>query len=125
MEWITFQDALAIHDELITRFGGLPGLSGKGLLLSALARPEQAICYSDPDIADLAGIYAVAIAKNHAFADGNKRTAFFVAATFLELNGFVLTLPEPEATLLMLNIASGQINEQQAAAIFRASMKRP
>jgi death on curing protein len=51
--------------------------------------------------------------------DGNKRSAFFVAATFLELNGFVLTLPEPVATMLMLGIASGQINEKQAAEVFR------
>jgi death-on-curing protein len=92
--------------------------------LSALARPEQAICYGNPDIEELAGIYAVGVAKNHAFADGNKRTAFFVAATFLELNGFFLTLSEAEATTLMLDIASGQINEKQAASVFRDNAKR-
>jgi death-on-curing protein len=88
-----------------------------------LSRTEQSAYYEKPDIADLAAIHAVAIAKNHAFIDGNKRTGFAVAATFLELNGFYLTLPEAEAVILMLGIATGQIDEAGAAEVFRAHSK--
>jgi death-on-curing protein len=119
---------LAIHDEAITQFGGLPGLRDKSLLLSALTRPEQAAHYGKADRASLAAIYAVSIAKNDAFLDGNKRTGLFVAATFLELNGLYLTLSEPDAVVLMLDIATGKIDEDGAAEIFRTNslpMQRP
>ena len=123
IKWVSLPVVLAIHDELIVQFGGLPGIRDEGLLLSALSRPEQSAHYEKPDIADLAAIHAVAIAKNHAFIDGNKRTGFAVAATFLELNGFYLTLPEPEAVILMLGIATGRIDEAGAAEVFRAHSK--
>jgi death on curing protein len=121
IKWVSPRVVLALHDRLIAQFGGLPGLRDQGLLMSALARPEQAAHYGQPDCASLSAIYAVSIAKNHAFADGNKRTAFAVGATFLELNGFRLNLPEPEAVVLMLDIAKGQIFEEEVAAILRAS----
>ena len=114
---------LAIHDELIVQFGGLPGIRDEGLLSSALSRPQQAAHYDNPDIATLAAIYAVAIAKNHAFVDGNKRTGFVVAATFLELNCLHLTLPEPGVVILMLGIAMSQIDEQGAAETFRSHLE--
>ena len=60
------------------------------LLLSALARPQNLAAYGNPDIADLAASYAVGIARNHAFLDGNKRTAWVVAETFLLKNGYKL-----------------------------------
>jgi death on curing protein len=120
IKWVSLPVVLAIHDELIVQFGGLPGLRDEGLLLSAMSRPEQAAYYGSPDIADLAGIYAVAIAKNHAFVDGNKRTGFAVSATFLEINALYLTLPEPEVVPLMLSITTGEIDEAGAGEVFRA-----
>ena len=120
LRWVSPPVALAIHDELIVQFGGLTGLRDEGLLLSALVRPEQT-AHGRPDCASLAAIYAVSIAKNRAFTDGNKRTAFSVAATFLELNGFLLSLPEPEAVILTLDIAKGKIEEHEVAAILRSN----
>src|SRR5260221_10497165 len=123
IKWVSLPVVLAIHDELIVQFGGLPGIRDEGLLLSALSRPEQSAHYEKPDIANLAGTYAVAITKNLSFIDGNKRTGFAVTATFLELNGLHLTLPEPEAVVLMLGIATGQIDEAGAGEVFRAHSK--
>ena len=120
IKWVSLPVVLAIHDELIVQFGGLPGSRDEGLLLSALAPPEQAAHYGFVDVPALAAIYAVAIAKNHAFVDGNKRTGFAVAATFLELNGFYPMLSEPEAVVLMLDVATGQLDETGAGQIFRA-----
>jgi death on curing protein len=121
IKWVSLPVVLAIHDGLILQFGGLPGVRDLNLLLSALARPEQAAFYQARQaIPALAAIYACGIAKNHAFVDGNKRTAFTVAATFLELNGLYLTLPQPDAVILMLAIATGEIDEAGASKVFRA-----
>src|SRR5260370_12777991 len=96
IKWVSLSVVLAIHDELIVQFGGLPGIIDEGLLLSALSRPEQAAYYEKPDIADLAAIHALAMAKNNAFIDDHKRTGFAVAPTFLELTAFILSLPPPK-----------------------------
>ena len=69
---------LALHDRAVAMFGGLPGVRDAGLLDSALARPMNVFGYAPEgtvDLYDLAAAYAFAIAKNHAFHDGNKRTA--------------------------------------------------
>ncbi|MEA5583742.1 type II toxin-antitoxin system death-on-curing family toxin, partial [Nodularia harveyana UHCC-0300] len=51
-------------------------------------------------------------AKNHAFIDGNKRVAFAVMATFLELNGYSLDVPEPQVVLIMERLANGQESQE-------------
>ena len=75
--WISEELAQAIHSRQLAEHGGADGVRDIGLLQSALARPRQQFAYSDPtpDIPALAAAYAFGIAKNHAFIDGNKRTA--------------------------------------------------
>jgi death-on-curing protein len=86
--WLLREFIVAIHERLIADYGGSPGLRDEGLLESALARPMHLFTYGKPSLAELAAAYAVGIAKNHAFIDGNKRTAFVAAAVFLERNRF-------------------------------------
>ena len=67
-----------LHDQALQDYGGVPGLRDEGLLLSALARPVNKLAYAEPgslDLFDLAAAYAFGLAANHAFHDGNKRTA--------------------------------------------------
>ena len=90
MKWIELNRVLAIHDEQIAEHGGPSGVGDIGLLESALARPQHLAHYGKPDIADLAACYAAGIAKNHAFNDGNKRTAAVVMELFLAKNGYSL-----------------------------------
>ncbi len=71
--------------------------------------------YRSPSLEEMAAAYAVGIAKNHVFIDGNKRTAFIAAAVFLARNGMDLTAPEAEATVAMLKVAEGAMSEQQFA----------
>jgi death-on-curing protein len=82
------------------------------LLESALDRPPNRY-HDDPtaDIAALAAAYAVGIAKNHAFIDGNKRTAFQVMYTFLGLNGLRIVASEAAVVNLMVDVATGNIDE--------------
>ena len=74
--------------------GGAHGLRDAALLESALARPKNQHGYGEKDTFQLAASYAEGISRNHAFVDGNKRTAFYVAADFLEQHGYQLQTGE-------------------------------
>lgn len=78
--------------------------------------------YGEPDAAALAASYAYGLARNHAFSDGNKRTAWAVARGFLELNDGELYFNEAEAIAFMLALASGELTEDAAAEWFRARL---
>ncbi len=121
--WIRDSSVLAIHDEQIAEHGGLAGVRDLSLLLSALARPQNLAAYGSPDIADLATAYAIGIARNHAFLDGNKRTAWVVAETFLLKNGYELIARDEDGVTTMLSVADGTISEPELAVWFRAYIR--
>ena len=60
---------------------------------------------------ELAAAYAYGIAKGHAFVDGNKRTAFVTALTFLRLNGLGFRPDPVEGVRMMEDLASGDVSE--------------
>jgi death-on-curing protein len=109
--WLTRELLLAVHDEQIAEHGGAPGLRDIGLLESAIARPRTHTDYGAPDLAELAALYAIAIARNHPFIDGNKCTAFVALETFMALNGLDLTSGDAEATIMMLDMTAGTISD--------------
>lgn len=109
--WLSRDLVLAIHDEQLARHGGAAGLRDAGLLESALARPLNLAAYGEPDIAELGATYALAIARNHPFIDGNKRAAFMALVLFLALNGVQFDPPEVEATMTMLSMAAGDLDD--------------
>jgi death on curing protein len=122
--WVSESVVLALHDEQLAEHGGASGIRDKSLLLSALARPRNIATDTSPDLADLAAAYAVGIARNHAFVDGNKRTAIVVAAgVFLPLNGYELTAANEEIIRVMLGVADGSLPEDKQAAWFREWMR--
>jgi len=114
--WIAEAVVLAIHDEQLAEHGGLPGVRSPELLSSALARPRHLSDYGEPGIAELAASYAFGIARNHPFADGNKRTALVVAETFLLLNGYALRASDADCVNTFLALAAGQLTERDFAA---------
>jgi death-on-curing protein len=117
--WVDQGSLMLLHDESLAEHGGAPGLRDQGLLHSALARPLNLAAYDEPDVADLAAAYAVGLAKNHPFVDGNKRAAFLALGLFLALNGWRLTAGQAEATLTMRDVAAGAMNEQSLAEWIR------
>ena len=117
--WVSKEALVLLHDESLSEHGGRAGLRDAGLLDSALNRPLNLLAYSEPDFADLAASYAVGLAKNHAFVDGNKRAAFLAVGLFLYLNGYRLRATQADATLTMLAVASGDITEAAFAAWLR------
>ena len=115
--WLLEETLTAINHRQIAEHGGSEGLRDEGLLLSALARPQNLLAYREPapDLASLAAAYAYGIARNHPFVDGNKRTALVAARTFLILNGVDLEATQDDKVLTFLNLAEGTISEEQLA----------
>ncbi|MFA8443928.1 type II toxin-antitoxin system death-on-curing family toxin [Yoonia sp.] len=117
--WVPLAALRIIHDRQISRHGGASGTRDATLLEIGCTRPMNLAAYGDPDAFEIAAAYAYGIAKAHAFVDGNKRTAFVAAFTFLRLNG-VFGRPDPAPGVRkMEDLASDNVSEAEFAAWLR------
>lgn len=123
--WIEKALVLMLHDRQIAEHGGSADLRDEGRLESALARPQQLYAYGDlpPDLADLAASLAHGIAKNHAFVDGNKRSAIVSCETFIELNGATLDASDAAIYPVILGLAESLISEAEFADWLRTHLR--
>jgi death-on-curing protein len=92
-DYLTRAEVLAMHADQIERYGGSHGIRDLGLLEAALYRPQTGY-YADL-IEEAAALWE-SLSQNHAFIDGNKRTAFAAMYTFLAINGARLTADTQE-----------------------------
>jgi death-on-curing protein len=124
--WISVELAVAIHRRQLAEHGGADGVRDLGLLESALGRPRHLFAYTDPtpDVPSLAASYAFGVARNHAFIDGNKRTAYVVCRTFLLLNGFDMSASKEDRYRTFLDLAAGAISEEELAAWLHQHARR-
>jgi death-on-curing protein len=101
---LTLEHVLAIHADLIRRFGGDPGVLNPGMvqycagLTQMMFSGQQAY----PTLIEKAAALGHALIANHCFADGNKRVGFGAADVFLRINGYKIaaTLEVAEAAVL-------------------------
>lgn len=121
--WIDKRALLLLHGESLAEHGGASGIRDEGLLDSALARPLNLVAYGEPNLAALAASYGFGIAKNHPFVDGNKRAAFLAVGLFLFLNGQRLAVTQADATVMVLALAAGEIDEAAFANWIRSNSK--
>ncbi len=119
-KWLLVDAVLAMHKMLIAEHGGAAELRDRGLLESALARPQNLFGYEDPkpSLTRLAASYAFGIAKNHPFVDGNKRVALTAAAVFLEIHGQTLGAAEADAVITFERLAAGELDETELGKWF-------
>lgn len=117
--WLRTDIVLAIHDRQLAEHGGLAGIPNVDRIEAALARQQNLAAYNSPDAAALAAAYAFGLARNHGFADGNKRTAWVAARLFLADNGLTLRFDPSEAVRTMEALASGSLAESELAEWFR------
>jgi death-on-curing protein len=117
--WVAVEVAIAAHAEQLAEHGGGEGIRDSALVESAMARPRNLAIYGEPDAAALAAAYAYGIARNHPFVDGNKRTAAVVSETFLMLNGYQLAASDAELVVAFLDLAAGDLSEEELADWFR------
>ena len=114
IRFLTVKQVKAIHQQQILDFGGSSGVLDEGKLESAVFRAQNLANYNpEATIYDLAASLGWGVANNHAFVDGNKRTAFVVMAVFLQINEILLTASEVDVVNIMLAVASSQISQEQ------------
>ncbi|NIA26709.1 MAG: type II toxin-antitoxin system death-on-curing family toxin [Desulfobulbaceae bacterium] len=101
IQFLSVDEAIAIHDRLIEKFGGAPGIRDTGLLESALFRPQTGY-YND--LAEMAAALFESLLLNHAFIDGNKRVAFFGTDVFLRLNGWKFSVEAAAAYAFLIDM---------------------
>ncbi|MEI9980886.1 MAG: type II toxin-antitoxin system death-on-curing family toxin [Edaphobacter sp.] len=117
--WISKKAVLALHSAQLAEHGGSDGMRDETLLDSALTKPRNAFTYADqPDIFRLATSYAFEIARSHAFVDGNIRTALAVSLTFLDRNGWDITLSKEDLYLTFLHLTDGSLDEDELTVWF-------
>lgn len=116
-EWLTAAQVQMLHAESLRLFGGSAGIRDADLLESALARPRQLFAYGDnPTIFARAAEYAFGLARNHAFADGNKRVALLAVRAFLFINGIRFEPEQVETVAVFESLAAGTLDQASLAA---------
>lgn len=98
INFITLDEILAIHDDLVDKYGGSHGIRELGLIESAVGRPQASFGGEDlySTIFDKAAALFQSLLFNHAFVDGNKRTATVSVARFLSKNGYEIEVTQKE-----------------------------
>ena len=119
--FLSVDDVLAIHRRMMAEFGGEASIRDRGLLESAVRMPaarfEQRFLHDG--IPEMAAAYLFHLRKNHAFVDGNKRTALASSEVFLLLNRMELTAGDEQAEELTRGVAEGRLSKQAVTAFFR------
>ena len=118
--WIIPEAVIAIHKRQISEHGGGNGLRDPGLLDSALAKPKNIFTYSNKKtpISELAAAYAIGIARNHPFVDGNKRIALVISLLFLKLNRWELICAADDLYKTFMALADGTLSEADLSTWF-------
>jgi death on curing protein len=112
--WIDKREVLIVHSMQLAEHGGSDGIRDETLLDSALAKPRNVFAYGDSaSLPRLAASYAFGIARNHAFVDGNKRTALVVSEGFLRVNGLKIVSTPEEKYFTFLHLADGSLSEEE------------
>lgn len=119
LKWLSREAIEKMHEEQIAEHGGLPGLSSVDALEMGLARPINKAAHGELDIFVLAAAYLHGIVRNHPFADGNKRTGYLAAFTFLFINGYLIEADNAQIITFVLDVAAGEIDEEGATRFLR------
>ena len=114
-EFVTLDDVLEAHEEVIRVTGGRPGVKDAGLLDSALAQPRMTFGGEDfyPGVEEKAAALAFSLINNHPFHDGNKRVGHAAMVLFLDMNDcdFVDVLEEQERVILA--VAASEMEREE------------
>lgn len=113
MIWITSDDIVGLHSQVIRMTGGLDGIRDSGVLDSAVNAPMQTFGGRDLFASEVEKIVRLGygLASNHAFIDGNKRIGALVVQLLLKWNGYKLSLQEGELSDIFIAVADGTANE--------------
>ena len=121
MRYLTLNETLELHRRIIAQSGGAPGVLNLGALESALAQPQMTFDENDlyPTIADKTAALGFSLIQNHPFVDGNKRIGHASMEVFLVLNGFEISALVGQQEQIILNVASGALDQVGLSAWLR------
>lgn len=126
MRYLAAEDILVLHDRVIEETGGAHGIHDLGLLIAAAERPRTSFGGKElyPNTFLKTAALFESIARNHAFVDGNKRTAVLAAARFLFINGYALTATNPELERFVLTAVVKKRSIEKIAAWLKRHSRR-
>ena len=121
MRYLTLNEVLDVHRQVMAQSGGAEGLMYLPALESALAQPQMTFDSADlyPTLADKAATLGYALIKNHPFLDGNKRTGHAAMEVFLVLNGYEIRASVDEQERVILQVAASEIEREEFTAWLR------
>jgi death-on-curing protein len=121
-KWLTADAVIAINAFEVAATGEPFAVLDRGKLDGALTRPLNLFLYDgENDILTLAVSLLMAIAKAHAFAQGNERTAFFSMGAFLRANGYDIGIPDRTAFGVIVTAAvTGEMAPQDLEAVLES-----
>ncbi len=119
--FLSTDQVLAIHERLISEFGGDPSIRDHGLLESAVRLPRSAFDGEllHGSLGEMAGAYLFHLCMNHPFVDGNKRTALAAAEVFLLVNSAKLVATDEELYELTIGVAASRTSKSDVAEFFK------
>ncbi len=122
MRYLTLNEVLELHGQIISKSGGTAGILNLNALESALAQPRMTFGDTDlyPTIAEKASALGFSLIKNHPFVDGNKRSGHAAMEVFLVLNGFEVRAPVDAQEQIVLRVASGELERDNFTAWLKA-----
>ena len=125
--YLSVADVTELHGAVLAEFGGTPGLRDAGALASAVAQPSMEAFGAElyPSVTDKAAAYLYFLSRNHAFVDGNKRTAYASAYTFLAMNGLLLSGADDEVFTHVLDTAQCRLGDSREVGTRLALMTGP
>ena len=126
IRYLTLDDVIAIHDNMVSLYGGSHGIRDLGLVDSAVARPQATFGGEDlyPGIYKKAAALFHSLIFNHAFVDGNKRTSITSTARFLSMNGYELNASDKEFVSFPLRVENKHLSFEEIASWLKNHTKR-
>lgn len=126
MKILTLRQILLLHELMIKKYGGSPGVRDRGMFESAIHRPFATFAGADlyPDVYLKAGALIQSIVKNHPFVDGNKRTAYVSAFMFLKKNNIDLSIEKGTGIKFMLSVANKNLSVDEISSWLKKHSKK-
>lgn len=126
MKYLTGEEILALHSDIIDQTGGTHGIRDAGLFVSIVEKPKMEFGGKElhPGTFKKAAVYLESLANYHVFLDGNKRTAFASAVRFLFINGYAFNAHNIEVEKFMLRVVSEKLDVKVIAKWLRKHSKK-
>lgn len=115
IEYLTIDQVIELHDELLKKYGGLAGIRDKNLLCSAIEAPKAALFGLEmyPSVYQKAAAYLFHLVSNHPFNDANKRTGYAATLVFLEVNDAKTSFAKEDFEDLVIEVAKGKVTKEE------------